>query len=377
MKTLSASLEAIIIEPVAAIGKTLARDLRRLNITQDDTPVVTQFSQALSLLRTRQPHLVFISLDMPNDAAFRLLEEFPFEKRSFTVVLLAPPELDKYLRSSLLHNAEYAGYLVKGQFGNGELVRVLEEVRRHLQSILFHEYKSDVFQAARQLTNTRSLSAKKSSVPKAMKQKTIQADTPVNSEQNTFSHQNTSFTISIKQNGDTIQKTIAWTQVIYMEFDKNYLDVWYMQQESDAIPPQAQHVLIRRDSVTIPDIFVKPHRSFLVNALYINDVEPDAIKVSPMEKRIALSHTNKLRLQEVLEWNSKPFVIVNECIRILKADIKKANSTRKTTNNHNVHTQRTVSGGGNKKIGTTPIKSRGVQGNSYEVRQIHAQGMAS
>ena len=342
MPDTSFPLRVVVVEPLAAIGTALLRDLDRLHVVTETASVITHVAKASAVLHTAPPHVVFISLDMPNDGVFTLLKPYPLEGRPFLAILLTTPEFDKYLPPKLLTDIGCAGYLVKGKFGDAELLLVMEKVRHQLQTMLAEGHKTELLHEATRLSDAPLAPkpfapkpfAPKPPVSKSLVSKPLHSlhtqtatnGTPQHSPQE-ISSQETSFIAEVKQNGTMIQQEILWEQVVYMKSDKNYLDVWYFPETApasgtDAVSAPIQHALVRRDKVNIPETFVKPHRSFWVNGNYIIDVRPNAIRVAT-GKWLDVSRANQQRLMEVLEWHSEPLVVANELIRRLKANIAK------------------------------------------------------
>ena len=332
-------LRICIVEPIPFIGKNLARDLHRLEVaTEENILFLPKFGGADILLQQHNSHVLFLSLDMPNDGAFRLLNQFPYEQRPFLVILLSNPELDKYLRPSLLSELYGTGYLVKGVFNDKELIKVVERVRREVEKKLIEDFKTELLEAATHFS-APPLSKEAAKMPskqelsveqteeegtEGSKTEEVQALKEEALEEEAF------FVAMITKNNEKVKVEIPWEWVIFTKYAKNEVEIHYF---ADGKLPETvgketalkhyQKSTLRSGKIVIPRSFIQPHRSYRVQKKFIISLSSTAL-YTITGKRISLSQNNRQRVIETLERESKQFTISNELLRTLQAVQTKA-----------------------------------------------------
>lgn len=346
---MSIPLRICIVEPTPVIGKNLVRDLRRLEIaTEEDILFLHKFSGADVFLHQHKPHVVFLSLDMPNDGAFRLLQRFPTEQRPFIVILLSNPELDKYIRPSLLSELYGAGYLVKGVFSNEELIKVVERVRKEVQKKLVEDFKAELLEA---VTHFSVPSLPEETATTFSRRELSEAQAEQEETEKNTPREEVFFVTTVTKNNEKVKVEIPWEWVIYTESAGNYVNIHYFADGNlpEIVGKKAalEHhnvSIVRSNKIVIPSSFIQPHRSYWVQKKFILSVSSTAIYMIT-GKRISLSQNNRERIIETLEGESKQFTISNEFLRTLHAaqkDAKEKGITHKANS--------TNAGGGHKSI---------------------------
>jgi CheY-like chemotaxis protein len=299
-------LRICIVEPTPFLAKQLVRDITHLGIVTEDISFATTYRAAVSLIQKKNPHIILLSLDMPNDGAFRLMQNFNPEEHPFLVVLLSTPALDKYLLPSFMKEFYCAGYLVKGKFGNTMFLKTLEIVRHDLQTSLLQRYKAEILEAVTPtIPDALSSCSKQSNIPLGNISKKVKDK----------SRKAASFLALYKHNNEKVKKEILWESVTYCHSAGNYLNIYYVTDEKKQ---DVQSVVVLRKSVTIPDEFMKLSRSYWVHKKYIADILDNGLRLMTGEI-LPISVRNRQIVIQTLESYSMPFVIANEVIRALVA----------------------------------------------------------
>jgi CheY-like chemotaxis protein len=254
-------LRICIVEPTPFLAKQLVRDITHLNIVTEDISFATTYRAAMTTIQQKNPHIILLSLDMPNDGAFHLMKNFNAEDSPYLVVLLSTPALDTYLLPSFMKEFYCAGYLVKGKFGNTMFLKTLEIVCHDLHTNLLQRYKAEILEA---------VSPNVLDVPSP---DTATLSTNLHTRKNTKKKvkkengNSTSFLAVHKQSGEKVKKEILWESVLYCHSAGNYLNVYYV---ADGKEQDIQSAFVLGSSVNIPNEFIEPKRSYRVQKKYIN-----------------------------------------------------------------------------------------------------------
>ena len=322
-------LRICIVEPTPFLAKKLLRDITHLNVVAEDISVATTYQAATSIIYKKKPHIILLSLDMPNDGAFRLMENFNPEGSSFLVVLLSTPALDKYLLPSFMKEFYCAGYLVKGKFGNTMFLKTLENVRHDLHTDLLQRYKAEILEAVIPKALDVSVSDIETSSTALHTQKNAQKSTRKDTKKNVKSqiHKATSFLASYEHHGKKTKKEILWESVLYCHSAGNYLNIYYVADEKKR---DVQSVLVLGSTVNIPDEFIEPRRSYRVQKKYVAEVLDNGLRLINGEV-VPISARKRQIIIQILESYSAQFALANEVITALRAaeEIAKKNHKRK------------------------------------------------
>jgi DNA-binding LytR/AlgR family response regulator len=270
---------------------------------------------------------------MPNDGAFRLIKQFPYEQRPFLVILLSNPELDKYLRPSLLGELYGTGYLVKGVFNNEELIKVVEKVHREVQKKLVEDFKTELLEAAARFS-LQPLMKEPGTTPS--KQELSAEQTETEQIEEVPPREEPFFVATVTKNNEKVKVEIPWEWVIFTEYAKNDVHIHYF---ADGNLPEIvgketalkyhKIATVRSTKDLIPSSFIQPHRSYWVQQKFITSVSTTSIYMIT-GKRISLSQNNRQRVIEALEWASEQFTISNELLKTLQSVQKKLQQKEKT-----------------------------------------------
>jgi DNA-binding LytR/AlgR family response regulator len=250
VKQLPKALRIVIVEHQKVLLRSLKRDLQRIAPDAVVCAAVRRADEACAAVREYHPHVLLLSVDMPEAGSALVLRQFPPSARSFALVLLyakaarhkaqyafsqtqAAAQLDHL--HSLLPWLSY-GALEKGAFGNAELTGLLETIRRDVQRTIFEQQEFEI------LTN----------IAHALQP-------PAGAE-----------TAGLMLHVSGVEQSLAWRDIAYLEGKANY---WHLRLRTNGQTTTAQHhddgnreLRIRKEKLPpLPRVFVRVHRSFVVN----------------------------------------------------------------------------------------------------------------
>ena len=261
-EALPKALRIVIVEHHKVLLRSLKRDLQRIAPDAVVCAAVRTADEACAAVREYHPHVLLLSLDVPEAGAALVLQQFPPPDRKFALVLLYTNAARQEIQYAVnqphaaaqlahLHSLlPWLGYgaLETGAFGNAELTTLLETIRRDVQRRIFEQQEFELL-----------LSIAHALQPLA-------------------EPENAGLTLNV----GGVEQSFAWHDIAYLESRANY---WHLKLRNHGQNTAAQHrgdsnaeLRIRKDKLPpLPRVFVRVHRSFVVNVECIQMVCRNAL----------------------------------------------------------------------------------------------------
>ena len=337
---MSIPLRILIVHPTTLIARGLMMDLRKIGTVVEQLERVQTREEAEIIMEKLQPHVVFLSLHLPNGGAFDLLDHFPPpSERTFAIILVddtdTPPRArQRHLEAMAEHQA--AGYLLYPIFHNGTLEKSMEHARNRLQGRMLSEQQQDIIERLiRAVLDEQphgAVTAEANSTVPSSNTDTATSERP--GLEHEFSVTARAITAPVpssvpkkpaarpspkKKSLSTFVLVRPWSAVIRLQMKENYYEVWYFDTNG-----AVQTALVRKQEFPppsqLPTLFYQAHRSHIVNMKQIAEVNPASLLMR-CGSSIPLAESEQQRLQTIMRQISKQVAVLDE----LRAMIRAAN----------------------------------------------------
>jgi DNA-binding NarL/FixJ family response regulator len=239
------------------IARSLVRDVQRVDSSLTAVAKAVSAKEFIEAANVQQPHIVLLDMQMLRHATPDMVAVCARARHSFVLIVVDDDvenaaERQERMQIAVQYNA--GGYLILGIFGNALLHISLKQARTILQTRLFaEEHHHPVHQ--------------QESLPPQMQHRTT-----------TSRGQNFALVESAHTQPVEPQSNVRWEQVIRLQTNANYYDVWYWADDDgdddDYEPKNLRKLVVRKDEVRdmIPAFFVKCHRCHVLNPFQITEL---------------------------------------------------------------------------------------------------------
>jgi DNA-binding LytR/AlgR family response regulator len=339
--SMNTPLRILVVHSTPFIARSVIRDLKKIGTQMSEPYKATSAEEALMAIETVQPDIVFMGMDLPHDDALRLLQEYPPHRRNFAIILMdglytSLLERQKYIQTMLAHQA--IGYLMVGVFDNQILAASIEQARHTLQVQILGEQQHAILECVMNgvLQDVRALD-RQSEEWKAMVKEFVGVPVlgvpartsltpelpplmlPVQIELQSqgVSHKprRNNTHASLRSTSRKKAKAVAWSQVVRLQAQENYFEVWYFN-ESGVVKTE----LLRKEEIPIesmPRCMCKVHKSHYVNVYQISSVRLESLLMND-GSCVPLSKLQQERLRGILRELSSHFAALDTLRDVLR-----------------------------------------------------------
>jgi DNA-binding LytR/AlgR family response regulator len=288
------SFDIMMVDSTKKFSLALARDLRFLNLAYSSMERVVSLSAVYSAIEKKMPHLVILSLNLPDSELLEFLSFFPAQSRPFAVMFIETfQETAGQIRSNLrqisrsanmVAEQEAVGYYLIGTTTNEELGGIIGRARAWVQHRLWKEYQELLIEGVNKYLQHSLVAAQ----PAAFRHSTESESVPVSLD--------TVFSGELRYRMDDVDYIVPFDRIVWVEGDGKYCQVSYYDNHGAL---RSQYLPKTNIIDQLPAIMLKVHTSYWVNIAYIRHLLPEGLELLT-HHIIPLSRRERETVKEVL-----------------------------------------------------------------------------
>ena len=247
-------IKALIVDDAPQVRKLLRLMLQELTVDVELVGEAENVEQAVGLIRSEKPDLVFLDIEMPGKSGLQLMDELQETKADFQIVFITA--YNQYAIQAFRLSA--VDYLIK-PVKEKELLEALDKVRTQTELKRTSEQLKLLSERLRIQTNN---------------------------------------TISIPVNYGN--EYINTEEVEYLEADNTYVNLFFVNGERKLV---SKHLKYFENLLCNFENFIKVHRSYIINKQHIKAFrkEDRGTIIMASGKQISLSRSHRQSFLESLE----------------------------------------------------------------------------